>query len=339
MANRDSPADATLWSQPEPDLKVVVGGREFWHYSALLRRASEYFDKMLSSESRESRTGMIVFSDEDPEEWVRFCRYLEPRSIFTAATLHVNEEDAKDLLPWFHQFGMTNLLQECDKRLSNSSPKFSDDDFNDVNHQRSIMMDILVWAETATTYGLSETLDAMMKELEKAVNSFPEMINSEILEAMRPFWSTTAGTESWEAVKAILPDDVKSSHDDATLKANELLIELLAQSCRVPAQIRTLKSEADFNAIVNLMKKYCSRPRIQEEGSAAFRDPVLRNDDNHLSNAVKSGIEAVVSAMTAHSNMSKVQEEGCLALGCLAYNDANCVSIASKYGIEAVVRP
>jgi hypothetical protein len=241
MANKDSPADATLWSRPEPDLKVVVGGRDFRHHSSLLCRASEYFDKMLSSESQESRTGIIVFSDGDPEEWVRFCRYLEPRSTFTAATLHVNEEDAKVLLPWFHQFGMTNLLEECDERLSSSSPKFSDDDLDDINHQRSTMMEILKWAVTATTYDLPKTLNAMMKELKKAVDDFPEMITTEILEDMRPFWSTTAGTELWEVVKAILPDDVKSSHDDndTALKASELLIELLAQSCKVPAQIRT----------------------------------------------------------------------------------------------------
>jgi hypothetical protein len=40
-----------------------------------------------------------------------------------------------------------------------------DDQLNDVDHQRSTMTDILVWAETATTflatYGLSKTLDAM----------------------------------------------------------------------------------------------------------------------------------------------------------------------------------
>jgi hypothetical protein len=57
---------------------------------------------------------------------------------------------------------MINLLQECDERLSISSPKFLDDDLNDVNHQRSTMTDILVWADTAATYNLSETLDAMM---------------------------------------------------------------------------------------------------------------------------------------------------------------------------------
>jgi hypothetical protein len=161
----------------------------------------------------------------------------------------------------------------CDERLSISSPKFLDDDPNNVDHQRSTMTEILVWADTAATYGLSETLDAMMKELKKAVNSFPVMMTTEIMEKMSPFWSTTAGTELWEAVKAILPDDVKSSHIDAAMKANELLFEIVAQSCKVPAQIRSLKNEADFYAIVNLMKKYRSVPGFSRKDVPPSRIP------------------------------------------------------------------
>jgi hypothetical protein len=45
-----------------------------------------------------------------------------------------------------------------------------------------------------------------------------------------------------------------------------------------------------------------------------------------------------VSAMTAHSTVSKVQEKGCLAIANLAWkNDANCVIIAVKDGIEIIV--
>jgi hypothetical protein len=330
----------------EPDLTVVVGGETFLHHSVIFCLASEYFDKMLSSDTRESHTMRIEFPDGDPEEWVRFCRYLEPRSLFTASTFPVNEEDAKTLFPWFHLFGMTNLLQECDERLSISSPKFlddddeedDDDDSNDVDHQRSTMTDILVWVDTATTYSLSKTLDALMKELNKAVNTFPEIITAEILDNMRPLWSTAAGTELWEAVKAILPDDVKLSHNEnndnhGALKASKLLFELCVESCKVPAQIRTLYSEADFNAIVNLMKKYRSCPWIQEQGCVAFQDP----DDNNISIAVKDVIEVIVSAMAAHSNVSKVQELGCGALWNLARNDANSVSIATNHGIEAIM--
>jgi hypothetical protein len=40
----------------------------------------------------------------------------------------------------------------------------------------------------------------------------------------------------------------------------------------------------------------------------------------------------------AHSNVSKVQKWGCLALGNLvSNNDANFVSIAAKHGMEAIV--
>jgi hypothetical protein len=44
-----------------------------------------------------------------------------------------------------------------------------------------------------------------------------------------------------------------------------------------------------------------------------------------------------VSAMTTHINVSKVQEWGCLALGNLACNNVNRVSIAANHGIEAIM--
>jgi hypothetical protein len=54
--------------------------------------------------------------------------------------------------------------------------------------------------------------------------------------------------------------------------------------------------------------------------------------------AARYGIEAIVSAMAAHVNVSKVQEYGCVALANLASNnDANRVLIAAKDGIEAIV--
>jgi hypothetical protein len=85
-----------------------------------------------------------------------------------------------------------------------------------------------------------------------------------------------------------------------------------------------LKSEADFNAIVNLMKKYCSCPRIQQNRCAALRDHILRNDDSNVSNAVENYIEAIESAVTTHSKASKVQENACAAVANLACkNDAN----------------
>jgi hypothetical protein len=54
--------------------------------------------------------------------------------------------------------------------------------------------------------------------------------------------------------------------------------------------------------------------------------------------AYRSRRNMVLNAMMAHNNVSKVQEQGCLALGTLASNnDENGVSIAAKHGIEAIV--
>jgi hypothetical protein len=58
----------------------------------------------------------------------------------------------------------------------------------------------------------------------------------------------------------------------------------------------------------------------------------LSNDDaNCVSIGVKYGIEAIVSAMAAHRNVSKVQRRGGLALGILASNHENYVSIAEMF--------
>jgi hypothetical protein len=52
----------------------------------------------------------------------------------------------------------------------------------------------------------------------------------------------------------------------------------------------------------------------------------------------KNGIEVIACVMTAHRNVSKVQECGCGALGNLASNnDVNRVSIATKHGVEVIV--
>jgi hypothetical protein len=44
-----------------------------------------------------------------------------------------------------------------------------------------------------------------------------------------------------------------------------------------------------------------------------------------------------VSAMTAHIIVLKAQERGCVAVTNLACSAANRVSIAAKYGVEAIV--
>jgi hypothetical protein len=80
------------------------------------------------------------------------------------------------------------------------------------------------------------------------------------------------------------------------------------------------------------------RTKIMSSSGCCVRPSTRQVHCSHISNTVTPGIEAIVNAMTAHNNVSKVQERGCLAFWLLAHNnDANCESIAAKHGIEAIV--
>lgn len=76
---------------------------------------------------------------------------------------------------------------------------------------------------------------------------------------------------------------------------------------------------------------------VQEDVWWALRN-VAANVDNQVSIAKAVGIEAIVSAMRAHSRHSGVQEQGCWVLGNLAWNiDSIKALIAEASGIEAIM--
>ena len=67
-----------------------------------------------------------------------------------------------------------------------------------------------------------------------------------------------------------------------------------------------------------------------ECGWCALGNLASNNDANRVSIAAKHGIEAIVSAMTTHTNAPKVQDQGCLALFNLCFNE----SVAARIGVE-----
>jgi hypothetical protein len=221
----------------EPDCKVIVGGVEFHHHSFILCFASEYFDTMLSSGMQEAQNKVIEFPDKDPEEWKLVYPFLEPRSVSTSVEVKITKENAKAVLPWFHEFGLTKLLQESDEKLWSSLLLFKHGyhphNLRSLVDRQNILMEVFDWAATADMYCLNKTREAMTEELKKAVNYFPELITKELLTNMLPFFSKTGDTELWEAVKSRLPSDVKDGASDDTLKSNPLFIDLLSQSFKI----------------------------------------------------------------------------------------------------------
>ena len=64
----------------DPDLTVIVGDKEFRHYSHSLRQASDYFDTMLSTPMKEGKTMVVEFKTQDPSEWPAVYQFLDPTS-------------------------------------------------------------------------------------------------------------------------------------------------------------------------------------------------------------------------------------------------------------------
>ena len=99
-----------------PDITVVVGKddmeQEFQCYQAILSFASPYLDAMLSSNMVEKNNSRIEFPEKDPKEWQIFYAIIACDEDFT-----INEENARMLTPWFHEFQMKKYLEECDDVL------------------------------------------------------------------------------------------------------------------------------------------------------------------------------------------------------------------------------
>lgn len=221
----------------DPDVTVVVGGTAFMHHSFILCYASEYFDTMLSSGMQESENKRIEFPDKKPADWKLFYPFLEPRSLSTAHTVRVTKDNAKAVLPWFHEFDMADLLHESDEKLWSSLLLFKrgyyPSNHRSLPERKATLMEIMEWTAMADMYGLQKTRQAMKKELMKAIADFPELIQKDLLQGMVPFWSKPDDRDLWLVIKSKLPADVTSNNSDSELQSNPLFLDMLTQSFKV----------------------------------------------------------------------------------------------------------
>lgn len=117
-SKKPEPPTKKLRSQ-EPDIVVVVGSgkkkQEFECYKLFLCYACEYFDTMFSHGLKENETSRIELPDKDPDEWKIFYEFIDPSTIMSAK---VTNENALMLAPWFSEYGMDLLKEECDEVIS-----------------------------------------------------------------------------------------------------------------------------------------------------------------------------------------------------------------------------
>ena len=103
----------------DPDIIVAVGSgtnqREYEYYRIILCHGSEYFDAMLSHPLKENEESRIELPDKDPDEWELFYEFINP---YTQHSAKITAENAIILVPWFQEYQMMDLLQQCDDIIS-----------------------------------------------------------------------------------------------------------------------------------------------------------------------------------------------------------------------------
>jgi len=72
---------------------------------------------MLSSNMSENNESRIEFPNKDPDEWKIFYPFIDPFQIGEAKHASINDENVMTLVPWFHEFQMNSLHQQCDQFL------------------------------------------------------------------------------------------------------------------------------------------------------------------------------------------------------------------------------
>jgi hypothetical protein len=103
----------------EPDVVVVVGGKEFKESSLVLRQWSDYFDAALRSSLKEAQSMRFEFPDQDPEEWKLLMLVLAP---FTKVKVTCDNLDI--ILRWSDQLCIPDCLEECDVCFCDMIVKF-----------------------------------------------------------------------------------------------------------------------------------------------------------------------------------------------------------------------
>jgi hypothetical protein len=160
----------------EPYVTIIVGGEKFRHNRQILCVASDVFDRKLHSGLNESLSLTIVFPHKDPEEWKLFASFLEPVS-----GAKITESNVETLVPWFHEFDIAYMLNECDKvyyrKIFPEGKTFcerDDKDYgkldgNDLKRVRKDFDTLTNVCEFSQNYGLVETQEEALYHLDHIV--------------------------------------------------------------------------------------------------------------------------------------------------------------------------
>jgi hypothetical protein len=118
----------------KPDVTVVVGGIEFFHYAAVLCLKCPFFDRMLSSHMKESIEKRIEFPEKDPDEWLEVYPLLTLEGAEIQKKMEEKFPDglrillsiAQKFISWFDFLDRVDLVEKFDEVHTQAWNKFAE---------------------------------------------------------------------------------------------------------------------------------------------------------------------------------------------------------------------
>lgn len=230
--SRSSPSSTMEWTRrEEPNVVVVVGDRKFLHYSQVLCLASEYFDAALNCGMQETQTLRINFPHEDPTEWELFASFMEP---FSEAK--VTKSNVVALIPWFHRFGITSMLNTCDRMYVDMvSPPLQrkywkldgHSSLPDIKNLRNKLHDLLNAYAFSAMYDLVITKDRATRALRRQITCSPDLFDIDCINTLVAIMKHEENRKDlWSSIKEYIPVDLRIQDPDC-LVSNKLFPHVL----------------------------------------------------------------------------------------------------------------
>ena len=106
MSSNVKPHERTV----QPDVTIVVGGKEYHEYQQVLCFSSQYFDGAFRSGMKEAESKRFEFPDMDLKDWELFSSVISP-----CRNVRISSDNIEDVLRLFDQFCVTCSKLECDR--------------------------------------------------------------------------------------------------------------------------------------------------------------------------------------------------------------------------------
>lgn len=121
---------------------------------------------MLSASMTENNNNRIEFPDKDPDTWRLFYQFIDPKQIgnpsYYNSINYFLSNHAEKLVPWFHEFQMSDWLKKCDEILSNEIEIVMQhvgrfDASKEATNRKSVFSQIIKLLGFACIYDLDDT--------------------------------------------------------------------------------------------------------------------------------------------------------------------------------------